>query len=198
MSLLHQHAWPGNVRELRNAMERAAALATGAEVLLTHLPERIFVAAARGAVARSPLAPSGDDPLPAEVIELLRGPRGPSADDFRHFILRTESALIASALEASGGNKTAASRSLGMPLRTLKERLRGEGTPPDPTLTEALERVVPASESLELRQRVRRYELALIGWALREASGSRTEAARLLRIPERTLRERLREGAPSI
>ncbi|WP_406699343.1 sigma-54 dependent transcriptional regulator [Singulisphaera sp. Ch08] len=38
---LTRHTWPGNLRELRNAVERAAILASGPEVGLTDLPERI-------------------------------------------------------------------------------------------------------------------------------------------------------------
>jgi len=39
-SLTH-HEWPGNLRELRNAVERAAIFATGPEIGLADLPERI-------------------------------------------------------------------------------------------------------------------------------------------------------------
>jgi NtrC-family two-component system response regulator AlgB len=38
---LAHHSWPGNLRELRNAVERAAILASGPEVGLADLPERI-------------------------------------------------------------------------------------------------------------------------------------------------------------
>jgi two-component system, NtrC family, response regulator AlgB len=38
---LARHSWPGNLRELRNAVERAAILASGPEVGLADLPERI-------------------------------------------------------------------------------------------------------------------------------------------------------------
>jgi NtrC-family two-component system response regulator AlgB len=36
-----RYGWPGNLREVRNAMERAAILATGPEVGLADLPERM-------------------------------------------------------------------------------------------------------------------------------------------------------------
>lgn len=38
MARLQSYSWPGNVVELRNAMERAALLASGGEVLAEHLP----------------------------------------------------------------------------------------------------------------------------------------------------------------
>jgi DNA-binding NtrC family response regulator len=34
---LRRHAWPGNVRELKNALQRAALLATGAEITAADL-----------------------------------------------------------------------------------------------------------------------------------------------------------------
>ena len=38
LRLLERHDWPGNVRELRNALEHAAAVASGALILPAHLP----------------------------------------------------------------------------------------------------------------------------------------------------------------
>ena len=38
---LQQYAWPGNVRELRNALEHAAAVASGPQILPQHLPRSI-------------------------------------------------------------------------------------------------------------------------------------------------------------
>ena len=87
---LLRRAWPGNVRELENALERALILA-------------------------------GDEPIGAEHV---RGPgRAPSRaadvlesgfrlDDF-------ERELIEAALERAGGNKTAASKLLGVTRRRL-------------------------------------------------------------------------------
>ena len=38
ISVLRRHAWPGNVRELRNAIEHAATVCTGPQILPPHLP----------------------------------------------------------------------------------------------------------------------------------------------------------------
>ncbi len=38
---LQQYSWPGNVRELRNAIEHAAAVATGPRILPQHLPRTL-------------------------------------------------------------------------------------------------------------------------------------------------------------
>jgi DNA-binding NtrC family response regulator len=53
----------------------------------------------------------------------------------------------------------------------------------------------PSFEQLALRQQLRRYECALIDEALRQACGNRQAAAKLLRIPLRTLFRKLR-GTP--
>jgi NtrC-family two-component system response regulator AlgB len=39
---LTRYAWPGNVRELRNAVERAAVLATSNMIMPDHLPDKVF------------------------------------------------------------------------------------------------------------------------------------------------------------
>ena len=45
-----RYPWPGNVRELRNAIERAAILATGPMVGLSELPAQIGAALPHGAI----------------------------------------------------------------------------------------------------------------------------------------------------
>jgi DNA-binding NtrC family response regulator len=65
-----------------------------------------------------------------------------------------------------------AARASGAPAKARA----GEATPPD----------------LSLRQRLRRFEKSLIEEALRRAGGSRQVAAKLLRVPLRTLFRRIR------
>ncbi len=93
------YAWPGNVRELENAMERAAALATGSRVELDDLPEEIrklgqFVPLDLGAVR----------PLDA--------------------VLRD---YIVAVLERSEGNQTRAASALGIGTATLHRKLKSYG-----------------------------------------------------------------------
>jgi two-component system response regulator HydG len=93
------YRWPGNVRELRNCMEHAVALARFEELSLEDLPARV-----RGAQARD-LVVAGDDTtsmVPLEVIE-------------ERYILRV--------LEACGGNRTQAARTLGLDRKTLQRKL---------------------------------------------------------------------------
>ncbi|MBX3178854.1 MAG: sigma-54-dependent Fis family transcriptional regulator [Candidatus Hydrogenedentes bacterium] len=94
------HGWPGNVRELRNALERAAILAVGQQILASDLPDAIR----RGEnEARTPGSVLVGD---MEAIQ-------------RQAILE--------ALEKTGGNKTRAAQLLGISRRNLIYKLRDYG-----------------------------------------------------------------------
>ena len=100
------YAWPGNVRELANAMESAVALARFEEIAVEDLPERIRN------YKRSHVLVTSDDPselVPLEEVE-------------RRYILRV--------LEAVGGQRSAAARTLGMDRKTLYRKLDRWGVPP--------------------------------------------------------------------
>jgi DNA-binding NtrC family response regulator len=89
------HAWPGNVRELREAVERAAAGATGAVVR----PEQLALGGPTAAVA--PWAPTGEARPLREI----------------------EDAYIDHVIALAGGNKTRAAQLLGIARETLRTRL---------------------------------------------------------------------------
>ncbi len=102
---LAAHGWPGNVRELENAMERAAVLAEGGDVLAEHLGlEGDDAAAAPGA------RPSGALAADASL----------SLDDyFRRFVLDHQDTL----------SETELARRLGMSRKALWERRHRMGLP---------------------------------------------------------------------
>ena len=99
MAALAAYPWPGNVRELRNVVERMMVLAKGDRLTLADVPEEVRL----GAAAQP--APVGAPP-PAEP---------------------EEAALIRRALAETNGNRTAASKRLGIPLRTLYRRIKAYG-----------------------------------------------------------------------
>lgn len=102
LAALQGYAWPGNVRELRNVLERAAALSGGT------------VQAADLRLSSEPLTqPSG-----GRSENLL-----PSTDS-RTQLRQLERDMIMETLARNGNNKAAAARELGIPLSTLKRRLR--------------------------------------------------------------------------
>ena len=96
---LSAYAWPGNVRELQNCVERAVALARFEEVSVEDLPEKIR------AYQKSHVVVATDDPtelVPLEEVE-------------KRYILRV--------LEAHGGNRTEAAKTLGLDRKTLYRKL---------------------------------------------------------------------------
>ncbi|MDX1649913.1 MAG: sigma 54-interacting transcriptional regulator, partial [Myxococcota bacterium] len=108
LALLRAHSWPGNVRELRNAVEHALVLGDGATLRAADLPEAVRCAGRRRGAADGP----------QEAPEPLA---------------RTEARRIAQALDAEGGNRSAAARRLGITRRTLLYRMRKHGiAPPGP------------------------------------------------------------------
>ena len=97
------HAWPGNVRELRQVMERALALCTGDRIDA----DQVLI----------------DEPPPSSRAATPV----PMGGTLRETLEAVERRRIEEALEASGGNQSQAAEMLGMPRRTLVERLRGWG-----------------------------------------------------------------------
>jgi DNA-binding NtrC family response regulator len=99
------YAWPGNVRELQNCMERAVALTRLQQIVVDDLPEKIRD------YRRSHVLVASDDPselVPLEEVE-------------RRYVARV--------MEAVSGNKTAASRILGIDRKRLYRMLERLGVP---------------------------------------------------------------------
>jgi DNA-binding NtrC family response regulator len=115
LTLLKRHSWPGNVRELRNAMERAVVIAQERVITVDDLPERVRALAPQRVASASP-AVSVPAPDPA----------GGTAD-MRTELQRHEAELIVRALEQTGGNRQEAARLLGLPLRTLANKIKKLG-----------------------------------------------------------------------
>jgi DNA-binding NtrC family response regulator len=97
-ALLAAYPWPGNVRELRNAVERAATLAPGAEIRADDLPPRIRDA---GRLAAR-VADASQRQLPLRELE-------------RAYILEV--------LRQTGGNKSRTAEILGLDRKTLYRKL---------------------------------------------------------------------------
>lgn len=91
------YSWPGNVRELENVMERALALGAGARVEVEDLPDKIV------------------DP---------KKPRVAAFDDTELVTLEeVEKRHILRVLEAVGGNRSLAAKTLGLDRTTLWRKL---------------------------------------------------------------------------
>jgi len=110
LALLARHRWPGNIRELRNVLEQATLMTDDMSLSARHF---------RGVVqpgAGVPLIETAAEPLPSAGV--VDKPKSlPQA------IAELECRAIREALAATGGNKLAASRLLGISRATLYEKL---------------------------------------------------------------------------
>jgi DNA-binding NtrC family response regulator len=114
MDLLGCHRWPGNIRELRNVLEQAALMTDDLVLGARHLaldPLPAVAATERddaALAAPAPVAPNATGaarkPLPQAIAEL-------------------EMRAIREALTATGGNKVAAAKLLGISRATLYDKL---------------------------------------------------------------------------
>jgi two-component system response regulator PilR (NtrC family) len=107
MRTLERYSFPGNVRELENLMERAVALAGSRMIGLGDLPREVSGAAASAT---------------PELLALP--PEGCNLDDV---LGEAERRLLLSALERTGGLRTAAAKLLGITFRSLRYRLAKHG-----------------------------------------------------------------------
>jgi two-component system response regulator FlrC len=107
--LLLAHRWRGNVRELENCIQRAAILATGAEI------------GARDIELSEALSAAADS---------ATGAPGDTAPALEGDLKQREQEVILSALRAAGGNRSETAKRLGISPRTLRyklARLREQG-----------------------------------------------------------------------
>jgi DNA-binding NtrC family response regulator len=107
ITALMAHDWPGNIRELANIIERATILAGNGPILPEHLPTQL--------PARSNKAHlSSPSPVSAPHFQVPEG--SPTLRD-------VEMKYIQTVLEKHQGNKPAASRELGISLKTLYNKI---------------------------------------------------------------------------
>jgi len=98
MEILSSYDWPGNIRELENLIERLVALSEGDTILREHIPLEYCLNDFQHQQKQEGLLEKAN-----EAFE-------------RSFILRT--------LEKEKWNRTAAAKTLGVPLSTLKYKLK--------------------------------------------------------------------------
>src|SRR4051794_24390193 len=104
LEVLMAHEWPGNIRELANAIERATILSGGGAIDPEHLPTQV--------PSRRPSANA-----PAVAGPHFQIPEGtPTLRDI-------EMKYIQVILEKHNGNKPAASKELGISLKTLYNKI---------------------------------------------------------------------------
>lgn len=95
LAMLVAHAWPGNVRELSSVLYRAAALASGSEILAQHLSLRATEVGPRRALPRPNIDVQALLASHAGNVSAAARAAGVPRTTFRALLLRSE-------LEASG------------------------------------------------------------------------------------------------
>ncbi|WP_137893336.1 sigma 54-interacting transcriptional regulator [Ramlibacter sp. 2FC] len=112
LALLTAQPWRGNIRELRNVLEQAAMRSEGPQIDAALVAE-VLRASGVAQILAAPAAPEAapPDPAPAQLRPLAEQ------------VAELEARAIAAALQATGGNKLAAARLLGISRATLYERL---------------------------------------------------------------------------
>jgi DNA-binding NtrC family response regulator len=110
IEMLLAHDWPGNVRELANAIERATILAGGSPISSDHLPAQF--------PARRPSPGSGS----GSATSAASGPHF-QIPEGTPTLRDVEMKYIQMILEKHHGNKPAASKELGISLKTLYNKI---------------------------------------------------------------------------
>ncbi len=122
--VLRSWRWPGNVRELRNLVERLTLVCNCRPVRASCLPEEMQRAAqADGAAAG---VSEGHPPPGSEGAGPSDGPED-LPTDLPTAVARFEASLVRAALERAGGNRARAAEMLGVPVTTLKSKIRRLG-----------------------------------------------------------------------
>ncbi len=113
VAMLSSQRWRGNIRELRNVLEQAAMRCDG-----PHIVARVLEQVLRDAgIERLPPAP------PAPLSHVRAGSPADALRPLAEQVAEVERVAIQAALDATGGNKLAAARLLGISRAKLYERL---------------------------------------------------------------------------
>ena len=114
LDVLADHDWPGNVRELANAIERATILAAGGPIRPEHLPTHGMLRRPATSASAASSTPSASMNGPHFSVPVPDG--NPTLRDI-------EMHYIQVVLESHNGNKPAASKELGISLKTLYNKI---------------------------------------------------------------------------
>ncbi|WP_218970559.1 sigma 54-interacting transcriptional regulator [Alkalihalobacterium alkalinitrilicum] len=117
MSIILNYNWPGNIRELQNVLERAANLTMDSYIDIPQLPEYIF---SHQVDHDNVVHQTNQSKLHLETLPITEEPRF----EYRKNVNAKERELIIAALHQANGNKSAASKILGISRPWLYEKIK--------------------------------------------------------------------------
>jgi transcriptional regulator of acetoin/glycerol metabolism len=137
LDMFRRYAWPGNIRQMANVLRTAAVMAAGEhQITRAHLSDDFLedtrrAAATPARVASEPM-PYALPPLPDDGGQSRLAPSPPlsSREDSApepaspRTLEQAEVEMIRAALDAAGGNISAASKQLGISRNTIYRKLR--------------------------------------------------------------------------
>jgi transcriptional regulator with PAS, ATPase and Fis domain len=133
LAVLARHHWPGNIRELRNVLEQASLMTDDPVLTARHLEATPLRRDGPGGTVRAGLSPVADRavqpaspaaaPAPVSAPDVAKPSVQRERKPLPQAVAELEEAAIRDALRATGGNKVAASRLLGISRATLYEKL---------------------------------------------------------------------------
>jgi DNA-binding NtrC family response regulator len=112
LETLEGYAWPGNVRELQNVVERACALADGARISRSDLPDYVLQGTGARRVPAAGAAPALDPAL-SSTSNL------PLKDAKDRWMQVLEASYLRELLDRNGGNVSAAAKAAGIDRKTF-------------------------------------------------------------------------------
>ncbi len=116
-TLLCSHHWPGNVRELENVIERAMNVMAGNLLTADHFPD--YPGEGEKSHDEQQLIP----PFPQDGFHVGKKKNKEAGVNYKNKVQAAEKEAIALALQATGGNRTAAAKSLGISRSQLYKKL---------------------------------------------------------------------------
>ena len=127
LDLLARHVWPGNIRELRNALEQVTLMTDDMLLTAAHFSGVVAVAEAESGGFGAPRVRSAQRPDRVAAASA----QAPRIKPLPQAVAELEAGAIRDALVATGGNKLAASRLLGISRATLYQKLPRARLGPD-------------------------------------------------------------------